>query len=52
MKSIEVKKEDGEYFLEFPEDLLKELDWNEGDVLLWIDNGDGTFHITKKETDE
>lgn len=52
MKTVEVQEIDGELYIEFPEDMLKELDWKEGDVLLWTDNGDGTFHITKKETDE
>lgn len=52
MKTVEVQEKDGELYIEFPEDVLKELDWNEGDVLLWTDNGDGTFKITKKEADE
>jgi len=49
---IEVQELDGELYIEFPEELMKELDWNEGDVLVWTDNGNGSYTVTKKETDE
>ena len=34
--------EQGESFIEFPEDFLKEVDWKEGDNIEWTDNHDGT----------
>jgi hypothetical protein len=37
----------GEYFITFPDDLLEQTGWNEGDELIWEDNGDGSFTITK-----
>lgn len=35
--------------LPFPQDLLDQMGWQPGDVLLWHDNNDGTFSLTKKE---
>lgn len=39
----------GELFLNLPEDLLSQLKWNIGDQLEWINNGDGTFKVIKKQ---
>lgn len=36
--------------LEFPPEMLEAVGWKEGDVLNWIDNGNGSFTLTKKET--
>lgn len=33
--------------LPFPEDLLEEAGWKEGDTLSWIDNKDGSWSIAK-----
>lgn len=33
----------------FPDELMKELDWNEGDHLHWRINTDGTVTLSKKE---
>jgi hypothetical protein len=40
---------DDEYNITFPEDLLEQTGWKEGDTLQWIDQGDGSF-IMKKDT--
>lgn len=49
---VEVEEdEDGELVLPLPEYLLKEVGWYPGDVLQWIDNKDGSWTLTKKETD-
>ena len=40
--------EQGESFIEFPEDFLKEDDWKEGDNIEWTDNHDGTWTMKKK----
>ena len=42
----------GDTILPFPEEMLKEVGWEEGDVLVWKDNRDGTFSITKKPSEE
>lgn len=50
MKSwtLEVQKlEDGDQYLEFPKELMEEVGWEEGDVLKWIDNGDGSWTLKK-----
>jgi hypothetical protein len=40
----------GDAILEFPPDFLKETGWKEGDELIWNDLGDGSYSLTKKET--
>jgi hypothetical protein len=40
----------GDTILEFPPDMLEQTGWSEGDSLIWKDNGDGSFMLTKKET--
>ena len=40
---------DDDYNITFPEDLLEQTGWKEGDILQWIDQGDGSFKMIKKE---
>jgi hypothetical protein len=40
---------DDDYNITFPEDLLEQTGWKEGDTLQWIDQGDGLFKMIKKE---
>jgi len=35
--------------LTFPAEFLLSVGWHEGDVVIWKDNKDGTFTLTKKE---
>lgn len=55
MKSwtLDVKQhEDGDYFIEFNDEILAETGWKEGDRLEWIDLGDGSWKLEKvKETE-
>ena len=37
-----------EYFITFPEDLLEAACLKEGDIVAWIDNGDGTYTVKHK----
>jgi hypothetical protein len=46
--TLEEDKETNELILPFPEDLLAEMNWKEGDVLDW-NVVDGFVVITKKE---
>jgi len=50
--TAEVKEDNnGELFIEFPQDMINELNWTEGTRLEWIDNNDGTFSLMEvKET--
>jgi hypothetical protein len=39
---------DDDYNITFPEDLLEQTGWKEGDTLQWIDQGDGSFKMIKE----
>ena len=46
---IDVQEDkDGEMFIEFPENMMTNVGWAEGDVLTWTDNKDGSFSLTKQ----
>jgi bifunctional DNA-binding transcriptional regulator/antitoxin component of YhaV-PrlF toxin-antitoxin module len=47
---IETVQEDenGELILPFPQEMLDEVGWKPGDNLEWIDRGDGTWEIRRK----
>jgi len=44
---VEVDTINDDYYITLPEDLLERLNWKEGDMLKWIDRGDGMFEIRK-----
>jgi len=46
-----VEDGNGELVLEFPEDLLKTMNWSEGTVLEWTDNKDGSWSIKEKNSE-
>lgn len=47
--TLDVKEnDDGEKYIEFNDEILSETGWKEGDVLEWIDQGDGSFKLEKK----
>jgi hypothetical protein len=46
---LEEDPESGDLIMPFPEGMLEELGWKEGDTLDWKDNHDGSFSLTKKE---
>lgn len=46
--TVQEDPETGECILSFPQDLLDEAGWKEGDTLTWIDNGDGSWILSKK----
>lgn len=47
---LDVKEaEDGEPYIELPDELIDSLGWKEGDVVEWKDNGDKTWSIIKKD---
>jgi hypothetical protein len=49
--TLEVKEDpkNGDAILEFPDDLMQQAGWKEGDTLDWIDNKDGSWTLKKKE---
>lgn len=47
--TLDVKENiDGDKYIEFNDEILAETGWKEGDVLEWIDQGDGSFRLEKK----
>ena len=44
------ENEQGEQFIEFPDEVLKETGWKDGDTIEWIDNHDGSFTLKRKDT--
>lgn len=48
--TVEYDDEIGDYVLPFPDALIYDLDWHNGDVIQWIDNKDGSWTLKKKET--
>jgi hypothetical protein len=37
----------GEQYITFPDEVIKKLEWKDGDTLVWSDNHDGSFTIKK-----
>ena len=44
---VQYDSKSGEYFIELPQDILDLAGFKIGDELQWIDNGDGSWSITK-----
>jgi len=47
--TVEEDPKTGDGILTFPEDLIEQAGWKEGDVLNWIDNKDGTWTLFKED---
>ncbi|MCM5510792.1 hypothetical protein J8Z26_21770 [Vibrio sp. SCSIO 43169] len=41
------QSEDGEYYFSIPDELQKNLSWGEGDLIEWVDNGNGSWTLNK-----
>lgn len=39
----------GELMMPFPPEALAQVGWDFGDILLWTDNNDGSWTLSKKE---
>lgn len=46
--TLEEDPETGDLIMPFPPDLLEEAGWKEGDEIIWTDQGDGSWLLTKK----
>ena len=44
--------ENGDAVIQFPDDLLAKVGWHEGDALQWRDLGDGSWSLSKKDTED
>jgi hypothetical protein len=52
--TLDVKEdpETGDKIIEFPPDLLQSAAWKEGDALMWTDNKDGSWTLSKVEEND
>lgn len=48
---VQEDPETGELFVVFPESLMMQLGWKEGDDLVWEERPDGSWGIKKVEKD-
>ena len=46
---VQEDPETGDCILEFPPELLETAGWKEGDTLIWTDQGDGSWSLSKKD---
>lgn len=44
---LEQNEKTGECFILLPEELLEQMDWQEGDNVEWVDNKDDSFTLKK-----
>jgi len=47
--TLEVQEKDGEFFIEFPDEVMEGAGWKVGDDVVWNDNGDGSWTLTKSD---
>lgn len=47
--TLEVQEKDGEFFIEFPDEVMEEAGWKVGDDLVWTDRGDGSWLLSKSD---
>ena len=50
--TVKLIQEGEDLILPFNEEMLEELGWQIGDKLVWEDNGDGSYTISKEEDDD
>ena len=50
--TVEEDPATGELILPFPDDMLEQVGWKEGDTLIWTVNENGSWTLTKKEENE
>lgn len=41
------KLDNGDTYIELPDDVLEELEWQEGDVIEWVSADDGSYSLKK-----
>lgn len=47
--TVEEDPATGECFIQLPEEVLAAMNLKENDTIIWKDNEDGTWSLTKKE---
>jgi len=49
--NVQLEEDGDDIVLPLPQEVLDHLDVKEGDVLKWIDRGDGSYALTKMQYD-
>lgn len=49
--TVQLEEDGDDIVLPLPQEVLDHLDAKEGDVLKWLDNGDGSWSLTKIQYD-
>jgi len=49
--TVKLEEDGDDVVLPLPQEVLDHLDLREGDVLKWIDNGNGSWSLTKSQYD-
>jgi hypothetical protein len=49
---VEEDPKTGDLVLPFSPDMLAQVGWDFGDIIQWKDNNNGSWTLTKKDTDE
>jgi hypothetical protein len=44
--------EDGELYIDLPDELMEQMGWNEDTELVWAESEDGSWILKKKENDD
>ena len=47
--TLEVQEKDGEFFIELNDEILEGTGWKIGDDLIWTDNEDGSWTLSKSD---
>lgn len=47
--TVQEHNETKELYLQFPPGAIDQVGWDEGDTIVWEDNQNGTWTLTKKE---
>ena len=50
--TVQEHNETKELYLQFPPGAIDQVGWDEGDTIVWEDNQNGSWTLTKKESDE
>jgi hypothetical protein len=50
--TVQKNGQDRELIVQFPEEAINQMGWCAGDVIEWLDNGDGSWTLQKSDKDK
>jgi hypothetical protein len=48
---LDTDPESGDLIMPIPDELMDKMNWQIGDTVIWTDNKDGTWVLSKKQAD-